>query len=221
MIVDLNLKGKQVVVAGGGREATRKVEALLFQNCRITVVAGKFSYEILAWEKEGRVLLRAEIVSGGEFLKDYDRLVLVMAATNDKNLNRRIVESAKELRSLAYAVDDPEVSDFNHPSVLNLNDTVQIAISTGGKSPLMAKQIRKRIEPALKDLISKEDALKIQLQNRLREKIKRCLSTPGKRKRFLESILFNEEINHLLALDKLGEAETAALNCLEKHDSKE
>jgi len=216
MIVDLNLKGRQVVIVGGGREATRKVEALLFQDCEIIVHSEKFSEKIKAWEKNGRVLLKQGRISEGNFLDDYQRLILVMAATDDKQLNRKIVEEAKKLRCFAYAVDDPEVSDFNHPSVMNIHKSVQIAISTGGKSPLMAKQIRKKVEPVLNDLIKKEDVLKIQLQFLLREKIKAVLSTPDARKQFLESILLNTEINQLLAEEKLEDAETLALDGLKK-----
>jgi precorrin-2 dehydrogenase len=216
VIVDLNLKGRQVVVVGGGREATRKVEALIFQDCEIIVFSEKFSEEIKAWEREGRVLLKQGRISRGDFLNDYNRLILVMSATDDKQLNRQIVEAAKKLRCFAYAVDDPEVSDFNHPSVMNVHESVQIAISTGGKSPLMAKQIRKKIEPALRDLIQKEDILKVQLQFRLRETIKTVLSTPDKRKQFLESILFNTEINQLLSEEDLEAAEILALDRLKK-----
>ncbi|MDA0690475.1 MAG: bifunctional precorrin-2 dehydrogenase/sirohydrochlorin ferrochelatase [Nitrospinae bacterium] len=216
MIVDLNLKGRQVVIAGGGKEATRKVEALLFQDCEIIVHSEKFSKKIKALEKNGRVLLKQGRISEGSFLNDYHRLILVMAATDDKQLNRKIVEESKKLRCFAYAVDDPEVSDFNHPSVMNIHKSVQIAISTGGKSPLMAKQIRKKVEPVLNDLIKKEDVLKIQLQFLLREKIKAVLSTPDARKQFLESILLNTEINQLLAEEKLEDAETLALDELKK-----
>lgn len=214
MIVDLNLKGKQVVVAGGGREAARKVEALLFQDCEIIVHSEKFSEAFEVWEKNGRVLLKPGRISEGDFLNRYDRLILVMAATDDKPLNRKIVEAAKTLRCYAYAVDDPTVSDFNHPSVMNVRESVQIAISTGGKSPLMAKQIRKKIEPVLNDLIEKEDVLKIELQYRLREKIKSRLPTADKRKEFLESLLCNEEINRLLARGELETAEIRAWDVL-------
>jgi len=218
MIVDLNLKGKQVVVAGGGREATRKVEALLFQDCEIVILSETFSGKIKTWQREGRVLLKQERISAGNFLKDYNRLILVMAATDDKQLNRKIVEAAKKFRCYAYAVDDPEISDFNHPSVMNIRESVQIAVSTGGKSPLMAKTIREKIESPLKQLIPREDELKIQLQHRLRNKIKSYLSTSGKRKQFLESIVFNDEINQLLAQGELKTAETRVLDVLKNQN---
>jgi precorrin-2 dehydrogenase len=214
MIVDLNLKGKQVVVAGGGREATKKVEAILSQDCELFVHSESFSSEITQWQKEGRLQVKPGRLSGGKFLGDYNRLILVMAATDDKALNRKIVYSAKQLRCYAYAVDDPEVSDFNHPSVMNFHDTIQVAISTGGKSPLMAKILREKIKPELEKCIQHQDSLKIELQSRLRRQAMKILPTPEDRKQFLTSILTNEEINRLLEQDDLASAEALALKLL-------
>lgn len=214
MIVDLNLKGKQVVIAGGGREATKKAEAILSQDCEIFVHSENFSIEMTSWEKEGRVQVRPGRFSGGEFLKDYNRLILVMAATDDKALNRKIVDAAKQLRCYAYAVDDPEVSDFNHPSVMNFHDTVHVAISTGGKSPLMAKILREKIKPVLGKCIQHQDVLKIELQGRLRKEAIKTLSTPEDRKQFLTSIITNEEVNLYLEQDDLASAENLALELL-------
>lgn len=216
MIIDLNLKGRQVVIAGGGREATKKAEAILSQDCEIFVHAEKISEEIQQWQNEGKVEVKTGLLSGGEFLKDYDRLILVMAATDDKALNRKIVEAAKQLRCYAYAVDDPEVSDFNHPSVINFHDTVQVAISTGGKSPLMAKTLKEKIKPVLENCIQQEDILKIELQSRLRREAMKILPTPEDRKQYLTSIITNAEVNRFLQKDNLASAETLALNLLNK-----
>lgn len=214
MIIDLNLKGRQVVITGGGVEATKKAEAILSQDCEIFVHSEKFSKEITGWEKEGRLQVRPGHFSGGGFLEEYDRLILVMAATDDKTLNRKIVDSAKELRCYAYAVDDPKVSDFNHPSVMNFHDTVQVAISTGGKSPLMAKTLREKIKPVLDKCIQQEDILKIELQSRLREEAMKVIPTPEGRKQFLTSILANEKVNRLLEQDDFEKAERFALDIL-------
>ena len=158
--------------------------------------------------------MKPGLLSGGDFLKSYDRLILVMAATDDKALNRKIVEDAKQLRCYAYAVDDPQVSDFNHPSVMNFYDTVQVAISTGGKSPLMAKTLKQKIKPALEKCIQQEDILKIELQSRLRKQAQKILPTPEDRKRFLTGIIANEEVNRFLEQDNLAAAETLALKLL-------
>ena len=79
------------------------------------------------------------------FLSSYKPFV-VMACTNDRQLNRKIVKKAKTMKCYAYASDDPEISDFAHPSVINIEDAVQIAVSTGGKSPAMARKIKLEAE---------------------------------------------------------------------------
>ena len=89
-----------------------------------------------------------------------------MATTNDKVLNRKIVQKARKMKSYAYASDDPEISDFAHPSVINIADTLQVAVSTGGSSPAMARKIKIKIESFLKKNISSDDILQIKLQNK-------------------------------------------------------
>ncbi|MBI5427528.1 MAG: bifunctional precorrin-2 dehydrogenase/sirohydrochlorin ferrochelatase [Nitrospinae bacterium] len=220
MIVDWNLKGKRAAVAGGGREATRKVEALLTQDCEILVYAEKVSRPLQRLADDRRIVLRKRRLIDGAFLKKLDRLALVMAATDDKALNRKIVEQARKLRLFAYATDDPEHSDFSHPAAINLYGTVQIAVSTGGKSPLMAGEIRKRAEPIFKKLIKKIDALKIELQGRIRVPCQRKLPSPEARKAFLRGILVDKAINRLLQKDDIDRAEILALEKLERRRSK-
>ncbi|MGV7221298.1 MAG: precorrin-2 dehydrogenase/sirohydrochlorin ferrochelatase family protein [Nitrospinales bacterium] len=217
MIVDLNLIGKRVLVVGGGTEAVRKVEGLLTQDCEIIVITDQVADEIRSWANAEKLKLEEELVNDGAFLKRFEPLFLVMAATDDKELNRSIVKSADAMRCYAYTVDDTEYSDFSCPAVVNLHDTVQIAISTGGKSPMMAKQIRQKAFPILSDIIKKEDALKIQLQGRVRKKVQAKIDTFGRRKDFLQWMLEDEEINNLLNKGLLDDAETLALQNLEKH----
>jgi precorrin-2 dehydrogenase/sirohydrochlorin ferrochelatase len=215
MIIDLNLKGKRVLVVGGGTEAVRKVEGLLTQDCEIIVVTDQMAEEIRVWASAEKIKLEEKLVTDGDFLKQFEPLFLVMAATDDKELNRTIVKSADALRCYAYTVDDTEYSDFSCPAVVNLHDTVQIAISTGGKSPMMAKKIRQQALPILKDIIKEEDALKIQLQGRLRKKVQAKIETFEKRKEFLQCLLDDDAINVLLSKGLLDDAETLALNNLE------
>ncbi|MFQ5672551.1 MAG: bifunctional precorrin-2 dehydrogenase/sirohydrochlorin ferrochelatase [Nitrospinales bacterium] len=216
MIVDLNLKGRHAVVFGGGREAVRKVDALLTQDCRVTVVAESVDEELRRWAAEKKIDLLQRRVENGDCLRQFDNLLLVIAATDDASLNRRLVETAKALCCYAYAVDDPEHSDFRHPAVINLYDTVQIAVSTQGKSPLMAGKIRDRIEPVLRNLVTREDILQIRLQEKMRTVAKHELAGADARKRFLVNMLQDEEIKSLLEQGKLKEAETAALNKLQR-----
>lgn len=214
MIVDLNLKGKEVVVFGGGGEATRKVETLLTQPCKIIVVAEEVSEKIQGWVQKKKIVWKSRRIDDGNCLREFDRLILVIAATDDRSLNREILQTAKALRCYAYAVDDPEHSDFSHPAVFNFDDTVQIAISTGGKSPLIARKIRERAQSVFNDLIQKEDLMQIRLQERIREVAKNTITTPDRRKRFLEAVSQDPKIKQLLSRERLEEAEKAALELM-------
>ncbi|HSA97530.1 MAG TPA: NAD(P)-dependent oxidoreductase, partial [Candidatus Nitrosotenuis sp.] len=144
-------------------------------------------------------------LDNADFLDEYDPL-LAMAATDDRELNRKIVQKAKEKGCYAYASDDPEFSDFAHPSVINIEDTVQIAISTGGRSPAMARKIKMKAEKIFKEIIDKEDIYQIRLQKIARDMAKEKIPTTPERKKFLYSILNNNKIKQLI---KEGNLQTA------------
>jgi len=163
LIVDLNLKGNLVIVVGGGEEGLKKVNSLLTQDCKILVVSDKVNRKLSSFIKRKKIRFKKIKLKDADFLSKYKPL-LVMAATDDKRLNRKIVQKAKKMRCYAYAADDPEVSDFAHPSVINIQDTVQVAISTGGKSPAMARKLKLQAEKVFKKIVKKEDIYQIRLQ---------------------------------------------------------
>lgn len=163
MIVDLNLNGNLVIVVGGGDEGLKKVNSLLTQDCKILVVSDKINTQLANFVKKKKIQFKKIKLKDANFLSKY-KPFLVMAATDDRELNRKIVQKAKKMRCYVYAADDPEVSDFAHPSVINIDDTVQIAISTGGRSPAMARKIKLQAEKFFKKIIKKEDIYQIKLQ---------------------------------------------------------
>ncbi len=215
MIVDLNLKGNLVIVVGAGGEGLKKVNSLLTQDCKILVVSDKANTQIRDFAKAKKIEFKKIKLDSADFLDDYEPF-LVMAATDDKQLNRKIVEKAKKMRCYAYAADDPEISDFAHPSVINIEDTVQIAISTGGRSPAMARKIKLKAEKLFRDIINKEDIYQIRLQKMAREAAKAKIPTVLGRKKFLYSILNNNRIKQLLKEDDLPSAEREVMKILEK-----
>ena len=129
-----------------------------------------------------------------------------MATTTDRALNRKIVEKARKMKAYAYASDDPEISDFAHPSVINIADTVQVAVSTGGSSPAMARKIKIKTESFLKKNISSEDIYQIKLQKFARFEAKQVLSTQLDRKKFLYGVMNDKRVKGLL---KEGKYKTA------------
>ena len=211
MIVDLNLIGKRALVIGGGNESSRKVEALLSQQCKIFVVAEKAEQSIKNYADEGKVSLDLRKIENVDFLKDYKQLDLILATTDDPDINREIlVVGKKKYGCYVYAADDPQVSDFSHPSVININDTVQVAISTGGRSPLMGKSIRQDLEPLIKKSISDLILMQINLQDQLRSMSKKMIPSVEYRKKFLTELLGDKNVNQYLEEKKIPMARELA-----------
>ena len=207
LIVDLHLNGKLVIVIGSGNEGMKKVSSLLTQDCRILVISNSSNSELEKKIKQGRIEFKKMTLNDANFLSNY-KPYLVMATTNDRALNRKIVEKARKMKSYAYASDDPEVSDFAHPSVINVADTVQIAISTGGSSPAMARKIKLKAESYFKKNISNEEILQIRLQKFARAEAKLIIKTQLERKKFLYGILNDKHVKELLKDEKYKQAQT-------------
>ncbi len=197
MIVDLNLKGNLVLVVGGGNEGLKKVNALLTQDCKIVVISDETNNEIEKYVKQKKLIFKKVKLKNADFLKKY-KPFMVMATTDDRELNRKIVEQAKKMRCYAYAADDPAVSDFAFGSVINIEDTVQIAVSTGGRSPAMARKIRMQAEKVFRKIIKKEDIYQIKLQDYARNAAKTKLETFPDRKKFLYSVMNDNQVKQLI-----------------------
>jgi precorrin-2 dehydrogenase/sirohydrochlorin ferrochelatase len=197
LIVDLNLKGNLVLVIGGGNEGLKKVNALLTQDCKILVISDKTNKEIERYVKQKKITFKKIKLQNANFLKKY-KPFMVMATTDDRELNRKIVEQAKKMRCYAYAADDPAVSDFAFGSVINIEDTVQIAVSTGGRSPAMARKIRMQAERVFKKIIKKDDIYQIKLQDFARNAVKTKLGTFPERKKFLYSVMSDNRVKQLI-----------------------
>jgi precorrin-2 dehydrogenase/sirohydrochlorin ferrochelatase len=216
LIVDLNLKGGLTIVVGGGREALKKVDSLLTQDCKILVISDKINKQLSNYKKQKKINFKKMKLNDANILSKY-KPILVMASTDDRVLNQRIVMKAKKMNCYAYASDDPKISDFSHPSVINIGDTVQVAVSTGGRSPLMAKRIKLQAEKIFKKVIKSEDIHQIQLQQIAREAAKGAIFSQNERKKFLYSIINDKEIKQLIKDRKLKKAQQRAMLMLRKH----
>ncbi len=137
----LELNGRRVVVIGGGAVAARKAQVLLAAGARLVVVAERID-EMLT------VLCRdktAEIIKS-KYSKNYlAEAVLVVAATNNNQLNKQIYRDCQELEVLCNVVDVPELCDFFVPAVVKRGD-LQIAIGTEGQCPAYTGHLRKKLE---------------------------------------------------------------------------
>ncbi len=215
LIVDLHLKGNLVIVIGSGNEGMKKVNSLFTQDCKILVISDKSNSQIEKYVKQGKIQFKKTKLKDATFLSKY-KPYLVMATTSDITLNRKIVEKARRMKSYAYASDDPEVSDFAHPSVINIADTVQVAVSTGGSSPAMARKIRLKMESFLKKNISSEDIYQIKLQKFARFEAKKVISTQLDRKKFLYSVMNDKRVKELLKEGKYKMTQTRVKKMLKE-----
>ena len=215
LIVDLHLKGNLVIVIGSGNEGIKKVNSLFTQDCKILVISNESNSQIERYVKQGKIQFKKTKLKNATFLSKY-KPYLVMATTSDRTLNRKIVEKARRMKSYAYASDDPEVSDFAHPSVINIADTVQVAVSTGGSSPAMARKIRLKMESFLKKNISSEDIYQIKLQKFARFEAKKVISTQLDRKKFLYSVMNDKRVKELLKEGKYKMTQTRVKKMLKE-----
>jgi len=204
-----------VIVIGSGNEGMKKVNSLFTQDCKILVISNKSNSQIEKYVKQGKIQFKKTKLKDATFLSKY-KPYLVMATTSDMTLNRKIVEKARRMKSYAYASDDPEVSDFAHPSVINIADTVQVAVSTGGSSPAMARKIRLKMEYFLKKNISSEDIYQIKLQKFARFEAKKVISTQLDRKKFLYSVMNDKRVKELLKEGKYKMTQTRVKKMLKE-----
>ena len=205
-----------MVVVGGGSESYRKTPTFVEASAKILVVSKTFSEGIEKMHKMGKLeLLQTEVKDAKAFVKSLDpKPDLLVAVTNDHALNAALIQHAKSLGCMVYAVDNPAASDFILPAIAKVGE-VRIAISTAGRSPAMARELRQRIEK----LITQEDLLQIKLQTFARAVLKKRVLDQKVRRRVLYEVLKDEEIKRFLQKGKFEEAKETALKILESEAS--
>jgi precorrin-2 dehydrogenase/sirohydrochlorin ferrochelatase len=214
LIVDLNLTGKHVIVIGGGVEGSRKVRGLLGQNCKITVVSERLNSYLEELSNEKKIEVIKMRIKDNSILDNYNNIFLVLAATDDKELNRKIVEKGRYKKAFVYAADDPPVSDFSYASIINIEEVMQVAISTYGKSPIMARKLRIKAERILRRIIKHSDIENTKLQEFARNAARPRIKTVTERKRYLYSLINNKNIQALINENRIEEAKVAAIELL-------
>ena len=205
---------------GGGTEGVRKVRGLLGQNCKITVISNHLSRYLMNLEEQGEInTVKTQIKDAG-ILENYKNVFLLLASTNNKTLNRELVERGRAMGSFVYASDDPRYSDFSYTSIINIEGIIQVAVSTFGKSPIMARRIRIKLERLLNKAIKKTDIQNAKLQEFARTAAKEKLKTVAERKEFLYSLIHDKHIQNLIKEDRFQEAKSATLVLLENRGIK-
>jgi len=137
----LKLAGRPCLVVGAGSVGTSKIEGLLAAGATVRLVAPEATPEVEEWSRAGRISWQAR----GFESHDLEGAFLAIVATPSRELNARVFEEASRRGVLCNVVDDPPHCDFYYPAVVRRGD-LQIAVSTGGRSPALAARLRRDLE---------------------------------------------------------------------------
>jgi precorrin-2 dehydrogenase/sirohydrochlorin ferrochelatase len=150
------------IVVGGGSVASRKVAGLLEAGASVTVISPVLDDAIQSFAAQGLIRWIARPYQEGDLANAF----LVIAATDDAQVNQAVFAEAEQNHILVNVVDDPQHSNFILPAQLRRGD-LNIAISTGGASPALARRLREKLEAE----IGPEYELLIQLLAELRPRL--------------------------------------------------
>lgn len=205
----VDLKTQQVLVVGGGKVALRKASLLLRAGARLRVVTMTLIDELEELLQAGNhdIILR-------EFCDD-DLLdvKMVVAATNNSELNQHIYKLANASHLPVNVVDNPDLCSFIFPAIVDRSPVV-IAVSSGGKSPVLARLLRARIE----SFIPSTYGLLAKLLGEYRETVKLKINSIAQRMRFWEDII-NGPVAELAMQGKVEQAQELLLETLDNTES--
>ncbi|GAB1232011.1 siroheme synthase CysG [Ferrigenium sp. UT4] len=201
-----NLRGKRCLVVGGGAVGTRKAGVLLEAGARVRVVAPQISAELRAHPEVEMIEARFESAH-------LDDAVLVIAATNDRAVNRHVSEQAQARGIPINAVDDPELCTVIMPAILD-RSPLMVAFSSGGASPVLTRMMRGKLEAAIPQNYKRLAAF----AERFRETVKQRVTNPPKRRLFWEDVLEGVIAEKVLTGDEAG-AEALLQQRLDSEDN--
>ncbi len=173
------LKGRQCLVVGAGEVAARKIDLLHQAGANIRVVAPEVSDSVQAMASSSDRITLIKASYSNNYLTEVQ---LVISATNNRTLNQQIALDAEKRKLFVNVVDDTELCSFITPAIVD-RSPVTIAISTGGKAPVLARLIRGKLESLIPQAFGKL----AQLADQFRDKVKAVVKTSTERKNFWET----------------------------------
>jgi precorrin-2 dehydrogenase/sirohydrochlorin ferrochelatase len=194
--VFLDIYGKKTVVIGGGKVAERKISDLLECNAQVVVVSPQATPVIAEWADRGRISWLPKEFEDG----DVHGACMAFLATDNASLNRHVVDICHEQGVMVNAVDDPANCDFYVPAVLR-RQSLTLAVSTGGKSPLFARKLKEE----LNEVITEAYGDFVELLGEQRLIVQNEIADIRDRKKIYEAMVYSD----ILDLLKVGEKEKA------------
>ena len=187
----LQMENKNVLIVGAGEVGNRRARRFIESGANVTVIEREVSSDLIN--------LGATFKPLDEVEKWVEWSDLVVISTGDHKLNERVAKLAKG--KLLNRADQPDDGNLIIPSSFSIGD-VQFCIFTGGKSPLMAKELRKRVQK----VILEEDILQLELQSFTRTILKENIDDQKKRRDYLYKILNDKNIQEYIRQGNLEDA---------------
>jgi siroheme synthase-like protein len=188
--ITLKLGGRKCVVVGGGAVAARKVEALLAAGATVVVVTPELCEALAARKAAGEIEHRGKRFEP----EDLDGALLAVAATDAPEVNAAVSQAADARGILVNVVDRPELCSFFVPAVVRRGD-LTIAISTGARSPTLARRIREELE----DQYGSEYAAFVELLGEMRPRVMAAVPSEADRRRVWREMLASNALELLAA----------------------
>lgn len=184
------LRDRACLLVGGGDVAERKARLLLEAGARLTVNALAFVPQFTVWENADMLTL-----AEGEFAESLlDESWLVIAATDDAEVNQRVSDAAEARRIFCNVVDAPKQASFIMPSIID-RSPLMVAVSSGGTSPVLARLLREKLESLLPQHLGQV----AKYAGQLRARVKKQYATMSERRRFWEKLFVNDRLAQSLA----------------------
>lgn len=200
--VYLKTNSLNVFILGTGEVATRRADKFLSHGASVKLAGDSLDSFI---KEKGAILVSTD---------DVDELVnwadLVIIASGDRELSNYVASIAD--KKLLNRADFPNDGNLIVPTSFNIGD-VEISIFTNGKSPLMARQLRKKIQ----EIITDEDLIKMELQDYARSILKEKVENQKERRTYLYTIFEDKNIHNLIEKNKIDEAKSYIYNLINEN----
>jgi siroheme synthase-like protein len=204
----LDLKGRDVLVVGGGAVAEGKALQLFEAGARVTVVSPHLTEALRAAADRGEITHL-----GGSFAEgDLNGVFLVISATDDRRVNEKVARAARERGMLCNVVDQPDLCNFITPALVTRGE-LQISVSSGGGSPTLTQRVKREVAA----LIGEEYGVLLELAAEMRAEAKDHIADFGRRKEVLRAFVESDALD-LIRAGRRDEAYALARRFLQKFE---
>jgi len=204
----LDLKGRDVLVVGGGAVAEGKALQLFEAGARVTVVSPQLTEALRAAADRGEITHL-----GGSFAEgDLNGMFLVIGATDDRKVNEKVARAARERGTLCNVVDQPDLCNFITPALVTRGE-LQISVSTGGGSPTLTQRVKREIAA----LVGEEYGVLLELAAEMRAEAKDRIADFGRRKDVLRAFVESDALE-LIRAGRRDEARAMASRFLQEFE---